>query len=805
MNPTGELKDKSGNALASCIQNGGNDANGIITAICGDNVSTSGTLPWFPAVSYTSGDQIRCVSTGFWSVGAYDCTVTHSNGTFTGYHDPTNGTTAIRQHDSQGNILTDQSQSQSAVEQYVASGISSALSGLGSVAEQIISVVGSTILGFANLLLGIAGTLLNWVVIKTVFEFGNLIGNSPGLLIAWGLLRDIGNMVLLFGFIFMGIATILDLHTFSARRALPFLLIFAILMNFSLFAAEAVIDTSNALTSSIYAQTNTDPCVTSGTQTVSQGTLDTGDCGANYGIAGHIMQSTGLASMFKTSGSVAGTATTYIMLALFSTVGTVVLLAAAIMLVVRVVILSFIMISAPIGFAGMAIPPLRNLARTWWSKLFAEAFFAPVMFLLIFISLKVTDTFAGGTNESLAAAVQTPSSSVMGTIMIFSIVMGFLIASLVVARKMSASGATSAINFGTRFTYGGLARGTNFAFGGSAAAAKYFQQKYAPNSRVGKAVTQRVLTPLTTANLDMRRAPGMNKLLGVAGAGDAAKPSEHTSFKDIKHQYQDIRDNKKGQEREQNYQGELKMRRLQDNAHRGSLEDDDKKFLNTLSTKELEALHAIREGNSAIAQNLSPKQFENLMKSDKISDLEKGNIRTGRFSNIADLVKAKDAPGLKKALGGMNKKELENMPSTILMEPIVLDTLSDKQRDDLGGSEERSLDERNRIKASSKVERIKTDFATVGGAGIVSGSGSSGLKFSDLTREQVAKLSKEILTDPNVAKQFTPNVLMALQEEKGKFTPKDIQAIAAHITSLGSGPAYDYVNGKDSPGKIFWS
>ena len=669
--------------------------------------------------------------------------------------------------------------------------------------------VGSAILGLANLILGFAGTLLNWVVVKTVFEFGSLIGNSPGLLIAWGILRDIGNMVLLFGFIFMGIATILDLHTFSARKALPSLLIFAILMNFSLFAAEAVIDTSNALTSSMYAQTNDDPCVNSGTVTVSSNGTATENC-VNYGIAGHIMKSTGLATMFETDGDISETATTYIMLALFSTIGAVVLFAAAIMLVVRVVVLSFIMISAPIGFAGMAIPPLRNLARTWWSKLFGEAFFAPVMFLLIFISLKITDTFAGGSNGSLAEAVAKPNSTLMGTVMIFTIVIGFLIGSLIVARRMSSSGAGFAVNLATRTVYGGMARGTNLAFGGSAAAAKYFQQRYAPNSRVGKAITQRVLTPLTTTNLDMRRTPGMNKLLSVAGAGDAAKPSEHVSFKDMQHQYQDIRDNKKGQERDRKYDEEVGILNLEKNAHHGKLEDDDKKFLSNMSTKQLEELHGIKEGSAALAENLSPKQFENLMKSDKLSELEKGNLRQGRFSTINAFVQAGDTDGVKGALKGMGKKELENMPSAILMEPIVLDNLSDKQRDDLGGSEERSGEERRTIKESSKVERIKKAFddPAIGGAGIVSGISlgpGRTLKFSDLTREQVAKLPKEVLTDANVAKQFTPNVLMALQEEKGKFTPKDIQDIARHITSLGSGPAYDYVNGKDSPGKIFWS
>ncbi len=65
------------------------------------------------------------------------------------------------------------------------------------------------------------------------------------MLIAWGILRDIGNIVILFGFILMGVMMILDLESFNVRKALPRLLIFAVLLNFSLFASEAVVDVAN--------------------------------------------------------------------------------------------------------------------------------------------------------------------------------------------------------------------------------------------------------------------------------------------------------------------------------------------------------------------------------------------------------------------------------------------------------------------------------------------------------------------------------------------------------------------------------
>jgi hypothetical protein len=383
----------------------------------------------------------------------------------------------------------------------------------------ILSAVGETILTLANLLLGISGALLNWVVVKTVFQFGSLIGNSPGLLISWGIMRDIGNMLLLFGFIFMGLMTILDLHSFPTRKAIPQLIIFAILMNFSLFAAEAVIDTSNALSSVMYKQTNTDPCGNIGGGILGSAGGTNGainaNCVVDYGIAGHIMQSTGLSSMFQINGSFSTQVVTYIGLALFSTIGAVVMFATSIMLVIRVVVLSFIMIAAPIGFAGMAVPPLRKFANTWWHNLISQSFFAPVLFLLIFVSLKVTDSFAGAnTRGSLAAALTSSDASVMGIIMIFVIVIGFLVASLMVAKSMGAAGASFAIEKAGGVVYGtGAWAGRNTGgFASNWANDKIRSSKFG-QTRIGRRV----------ATLTEKGAKGTYDFRGSALGGAVAK------------------------------------------------------------------------------------------------------------------------------------------------------------------------------------------------------------------------------------------------------------------------------------------
>lgn len=333
--------------------------------------------------------------------------------------------------------------------------------------------IGVAILSFANFLLGVAGVLFNLVMYYGVFQFANTIGNAPGVLVAWGILRDLANMALLFGFIFMGIATILDtgaVQSFTAKNALPKLLIFAVLMNFSLFTCEAMIDVSNALTSTMYTQANTQPCLSTST-----------DCVVVYGLAGHIMQTTGLAGIWAYRGkSLDLHVVQYLGLALFATVGALVFFAASIMLAIRVIFLTFLMVLSPIGFAGMAIPPLRKLAGDWWQRVIHQAFYAPIMLLLILISLRIADTFNGagadgtgaGINNGLGTQIQStlgnvavdPNASAISVVLVFMLVIGFLVFAIIAANRFGAAGAGFAVKTAGRLTFGAFgAAGRNTA------------------------------------------------------------------------------------------------------------------------------------------------------------------------------------------------------------------------------------------------------------------------------------------------------------------------------------------------------
>lgn len=323
-----------------------------------------------------------------------------------------------------------------------------------------VAVISFVILAFSSFLLWLAGILFNWSLAYLVFNFGVYFGNSTGLLLAWGILRDFGNIILLFGFVYMGIQTILNIGNYDTGKTLSRLVIFAVLLNFSLFISEAIIDTANGLTTTLYSQTST--CDITDT-----------DCLINHGIASEILDRASIMSALGFGGASnlssrnlsgadsraegdlqfaegsnyftnpIGETLKFLGLALLVTTAAVVLIAGALMLISRAIHLTFLMVVSPIGFAGMAVPWLEKMAKDWWDALVKQALFAPVFLLLLFVSLKLLDGLDGlaGGEGGIASAIQSTNAIDTGPIVFFALVIGFMIASLLVAKKFGIYGA----------------------------------------------------------------------------------------------------------------------------------------------------------------------------------------------------------------------------------------------------------------------------------------------------------------------------------------------------------------------------
>lgn len=395
--------------------------------------------------------------------------------------------------------------------------------------------IGFIFLTLAGMVLFLAGTVFNWVVLRTVFQFGEYFGTSDGMLIAWGVMRDIANIGLLFGFILMGVLLILNVEGgghghgggLSAKRAIPRLIIFAVLLNFSLFASQFVIDVANAFGSSFTSLAGTE-CSTAVTGSDGNaGGQSLEEC-TNLGISGKIIQAAGLTNIFgdgrgdlqailsNLTGRPYSYAVSLIMLSIFVLVTAFVLLAGAIMLAIRVVILSFLMVTSPVGFAGMVIPGLSGIASKWWHTLISQSFFAPVYLLLIFISIKLTEGLMRGEATLTNALIADRGNAISGNIqvvMVFIIVIGFMIASLIMAQKMGAIGAKFASNSAAALTLGsaGFIGRRTLGVAAESAAKGVARSSWARNNGFGSRTAYNLLNKGATSSFSLRS--------GIAGVG----------------------------------------------------------------------------------------------------------------------------------------------------------------------------------------------------------------------------------------------------------------------------------------------
>jgi len=305
-------------------------------------------------------------------------------------------------------------------------------------------------------LLGIAAITLDNAVLYTVVTMGDVVKNLTAVGIAWRVLRDIGNIMLIFGFLAVGISTILntDLYGWSTKM-LPMLLISAVMLNFSLFITEAVIDTGNLFATQIYTQIN------GGKPAGQKGIEDI----TTEGISQKIMSQLRLTKIYndaRTDGKVLTTSNSFVigfMSIILFMVLAFTMFSLAFVLLSRFVILLFVIIISPVGLAVYAIPKMKGMSDLWKDNLFTQTITAPVLLLMLYVALIViTDTafltgFGVNDAASLTDFIQGGKwAGFAGLILSFIVAIGLLLGVSILAKKLSARGAEGAANWGAKLS-----------------------------------------------------------------------------------------------------------------------------------------------------------------------------------------------------------------------------------------------------------------------------------------------------------------------------------------------------------------
>ncbi len=218
---------------------------------------------------------------------------------------------------------------------------------------------------------------------------------------SWGIIRDITNILFIITLLYIAIKTILNINVSNNKKLISALVVVALIINFSLFFTQVVIDSSNILAKVFYNNIETTKKGQVGTEAEGEKSI-----------------SVALVSKFNPQEMVSGEFINksigfYIFIILLSIAIMLylawILFIIAFLFIGRVIMLWISMIFSPISFVSYAVP--FNIPyfghKEWWKELLSNAFMAPIFIfflyiIILFLDIGIKFTYSGDLNTQTA-------------------------------------------------------------------------------------------------------------------------------------------------------------------------------------------------------------------------------------------------------------------------------------------------------------------------------------------------------------------------------------------------------------------
>ncbi|MFA7286030.1 MAG: hypothetical protein WC011_04290 [Candidatus Paceibacterota bacterium] len=266
----------------------------------------------------------------------------------------------------------------------------------------------------------------------------------------WGVVRDIANVLFIVALLYVAVKTVLDLNSSNNKKMVGMIIVMALLINFSLFATNIVIDASNILARVFYANIKSiDP---NGNE------IEKTKVGEKSVTVGLVKQFDPQ-RIFEGSSGVKiedniGTFATILFIAIIM-MGYMIFmfLSVALLFVARVIMLWILIIFSPIAFVSLTIPGVNIPGfgwNEWWKQLSDNAFLAPVFVFFLYLIITFGDlvkvvtsssdlTVTDNVNGASVTQGVTDSTFVtyMGIIIPFILIFVLLMKAKEIAIKMS--------------------------------------------------------------------------------------------------------------------------------------------------------------------------------------------------------------------------------------------------------------------------------------------------------------------------------------------------------------------------------
>jgi hypothetical protein len=414
----------------------------------------------------------------------------------------------------------------------------------------LLALLANIVMWIVAMILFFAGLILDTALYFTI-HLKDIMASVPVVDIGWTIFRDLANICFIFILLWIAISTIIGLNSGKTKELLVHLIIVALLMNFSLFITKAVVDASNIVAIHFY-----NLIVPPGTEGGGSGANPIG----RGSFSGAFMEGLQLQTLYSsgaatgaTEGSGVGAAIgslltkgvlDFLKIIIIAVLGSGLMLVAAyvffvaaLLLIMRIVVLMFVMILSPLAFLAFILPSTEKYAEQWKESLITQSMFAPLYLALAYVVVKTIQSPAFKAVLSLGSSPASGGiiTSAGGIIVNFIILIALMLGCILIAKKMEAYGHEGAIDLGKMaggFVGRTIARGTyltpvarianTFGLGSATQYMGEKLQKIPGVKRVGEG--------LSTLGKNMKTEEGREKLQKAIDINELNKKFEQSKF-----------------------------------------------------------------------------------------------------------------------------------------------------------------------------------------------------------------------------------------------------------------------------------